>query len=79
MQNMTQVEAKMGLDGLIRPTAFMWQDRLMKVMSWGRRWEKEGRRHFLVMTAGDQIWELRLAPAAMTWSIHPKSQPLRAV
>ncbi len=68
-----EVEAKLSFDGSIRPLAFMWQGRSMKVMSWGRKWEKEGRRHFLVMTAGDCVWELRFVPATMTWSIHAKS------
>ena len=79
MMKKAEVEAKMGLDGSIRPVAFMWRERLMKVMSWGRQWEKEGRRHFLVMTAGDQVWELRFMPNTMTWSISPKSHALRAI
>ena len=79
MVKKAEVEAKMALDGSIRPLAFMWRGRLMKVMSCGRQWEKEGRRHFLVMTAGDQVWELRFVPATMNWSIHPKSQAVRAV
>jgi len=77
MVKKAEVEAKLSFDGSIRPLAFMWQGRSMRVMSWGRQWEKEGRRHFLVMTAGDRVWELRFVPATMTWSIHSKSEARR--
>lgn len=72
-----EVEATLSFDGSIRPLAFMWQGRSMKVISSGRQWEKEGRRHFLVMTAGDRVWELRFVPATMAWSIHAKSDTRR--
>ena len=72
-----EVEAKLSFDGSIRPLAFMWRGRSMKVMSWGRQWEKQGRRHFLVMTARDRVWELRFMPATMTWSVHEKSNTRR--
>ena len=85
MSQSAAVEAKMLLDGSIRPLGFVWKGRSMKITSWGRQWEKNeaspsgGSRHFLVMTAGDRVWELRFTPANLHWSIHPRHHARRVV
>lgn len=74
-----KVEIVFQPDGRMRPVSFAWQGRTLKVTSWGRQWEKEGVRHFLVMTTGDRVWELRFVSANGYWSIHSRSAPYRTV
>ncbi len=66
-------------DGKMRPLAFVWNGRSMKVTDWGRQWEKEGARYFLVMTAGDRIWELCFTPVTLHWHITPRTEERRTV
>lgn len=75
----SSVEARFEADGTIRPLAFVWKGRSMRITDWGRQWEKEGSRHFLVMTLGLRIWELRFMPLSLEWSIHPRSQAPRMI
>lgn len=79
MQNYNSVEARFEADGTICPLAFVWKGRTMRITDWGRQWEKGGYRHFLVMTMGDRIWELRFMPATLKWTVHSRSQARRVV
>jgi PncC family amidohydrolase len=67
------VEASFEPDGKILPLALTWNGRSLRVTDRGRQWEKDGKRIFLVMTPGDEVWELCFDPAAVRWSITPKS------
>jgi hypothetical protein len=79
MQNYNSVDARFETDGTIRPLAFVWKEQSMRITDWGRQWKKEGTYHFLVMTVGDRIWELRFMPFSLEWSIHPRSQARRMI
>lgn len=79
MQDSAAVDVTFSSDGSIRPLRFVWKGRSMKITDWGRQWEKNGTRHFLVMTLANQIWELRFTPAELHWSIHPRSEGRRVV
>ncbi len=75
----SSVDARFEADGMIRPLAFVCKGRSMRITDWGRRWEKEGTRHFLVMTMGDRIWELRFMPATLKWTVHSRSEARRVL
>ncbi len=58
----TEVEARLGQDGEPTPRAFTWQGRWLTITDWGRRWGEASEdglvRHFLVMVAGSNRFEL---------------------
>jgi PncC family amidohydrolase len=68
------VDATFGPDGLIRPLAFVWKGRSHKISDLGRQWEKDGVRHFLVMTPDNRVWELSFVPATLQWTVEAKSE-----
>lgn len=72
-QPSASIEAAFEPDGNIRPLAFFWNGRNLRVTDRGRQWEEGGTRHFLVMTAGDAVWELCFEPTSLHWSVTPKS------
>jgi hypothetical protein len=61
------VEARFMEDGSIRPTAFIWRDKRHVVRAWGRSWLEEDERRFLVMIAGERVYELAFLPAEAAW------------
>ena len=67
----TSVEARFDEDGGLTPLAFQWQGQRLTVASWGRTWTTgeggERRQHFLVMTAGERMFELVFAPDIRRW------------
>lgn len=73
-QQSAAVEAAFEPDGTIRPLAFVWKGRPMKVTDRGRQWRSDDIRHFLVMTAANRIWELRFESTTLRWTIHPKTE-----
>lgn len=73
-QSSATVEARLQADGTIRPLAFVWRGQHLKVSDWGRSWQRDEQHHFLVMTPDQRVWELRFYPAALRWTIHPKSR-----
>jgi hypothetical protein len=63
------VEARFEEDGAIRPLAFMWQGKRYQVASLGRHWKQDGEHRFLVMTHGEQIYELAYLIAEAAWRL----------
>ncbi len=56
------VETHVNVDGTPQPLAFAWGGRRYEVANQGRTWIEDGVRCFLVMTAAQEIFELRLLP-----------------
>ena len=54
------VEVRISADGVPQPMAFAWQGRRYEIASWGRTWVEDSIHCFLVMTAANEIFELRL-------------------
>ena len=54
------VEIRLSADGTPRPAAFVWQGRRYEVANQGRTWVEDDVQCFLVMTAAQEIFELRL-------------------
>jgi hypothetical protein len=69
MSEPAAVEARFADDGRITVLSFTWRGRKRRVAGHGRRWAAEDGLHFLVMAAGDQVFELVFVPAAGLWSV----------
>ncbi len=54
------VEVHIGADGAPIPVSFAWEGRRYKVADRGRTWVEDDAQCFLVMTAQEEIFELRL-------------------
>jgi len=54
------VEVRIDADGTPMPVAFVWEGRRYQVADRGRTWVEDDTRCFLVMTANEEIFELRL-------------------
>ncbi len=69
----TAVEARFDEEGRVTPTAFHWQGREVRISDVGRRWTEQRDphqlRHYLVMTPGQDTFELCLDTGAMQWKI----------
>ena len=69
----TAVEARFDEEGRVTPTAFHWQGREVRTSDVGRRWtEPHGPhqiRHYLVMTPGQDTFELCLDMGTLRWKI----------
>jgi hypothetical protein len=67
----TEVEAVFGVEGAVTVRAFTWKAKRWPVVSQGRQWPeaKDGRRHVLVMTTRERVYELAFDPAAMQWYV----------
>lgn len=67
----TQVEARFDVDGGVTVRSFTWKDRRWPVVSQGRQWPdaKDGRRHVLVMTTRERVYELAYDMATAQWSV----------
>lgn len=74
VNEVVQVEARMGPAGGVVVKAFDWRGRRHHVASHGRRWEerRDGRliRCFLVQTAELNSFELRWDPVGDDWTLH---------
>jgi hypothetical protein len=53
-----EVETRPDSIGGQLPRAFQWQGHRYRILSLGRRWEKDRRRWFLVQTVEEQTFEL---------------------
>jgi len=53
-----RVEARFRDDGEILPLEFVWEERRFDVLALGRQWQEGPSRHFLVMTSGEQVFEI---------------------
>lgn len=79
MNEPTEVEVRFGAEGLVTLLSFTWQGRAQRVTSMGRQWVEGEVRHFLVMIAGDRIFELTYHPTLGQWRIvHAPEKELSA-
>ena len=69
MSESIPVEAQFEPDGTLIPLAFKWQGQQYTVVSYGRQWEENGRRHYLVMVSGDQVFELIYLQKDNQWQV----------
>ena len=58
MNDVIHVEARFRDDGEILPLAFVWEERRFAVLALGRQWQDGPSHHFLVMTSGEQVFEI---------------------
>lgn len=69
----TTVEARFDEHGGVTPLAFHWRGRRMPVAACGRTWvtgEGEAREsHYLVMSAGEEVFELVLEHNTLQWRV----------
>ena len=69
----TMVEARFDEEGSLTPLAFHWRGRRMPVAACGRTWVTgcgEAREwHYLVMTAGEETFELVLERYTLQWRV----------
>ncbi len=71
----TVVEARFAEEGDIALLSFSWQGRALPITSMGRHWEENGAAHFLVMTPGEQIFELTFDRASGRWAVVSAAEP----
>ncbi len=69
MKEAIAVEARFEPDGTLRPIAFEWDQRRYIIEDYGRQWEENGRRHFLVMVSSDQVFELVYLTGENQWQL----------
>lgn len=67
MNEAIEVVAHFDESGTVIPRAFVWGGEKRPILSLGRQWVQNGDRHFLVMTAEEQVYELAYRTAEMTW------------
>ena len=69
----TAVEARFDEEGRVTPTTLRWRGREVRISDVGRRWaEPHGPhqlRHYLVMTPGQDTFELCLDTGTSQWKI----------
>jgi len=69
----TAVEARFDEEGQVTPITFRWQGREVRISDVGRRWvEPRGPhqlRHYLVMTPGQDTFELCIVTGTLQWKI----------
>ncbi|OGO18498.1 MAG: hypothetical protein A2Z14_19865 [Chloroflexi bacterium RBG_16_48_8] len=63
------VEARFEPNGTLIPLAFEWQGQRFTIESHGRQWEENGTHHFLVMVAGDRVFELVYLHEENQWEL----------
>ncbi len=67
------VEIRLLPDGQAEPVAFAWQRRRLVITSIGRRWQETGERfhhhHYLVQTAGSDVFELQMDTTTGEWRL----------
>lgn len=73
-----EVDARFEADGTIQPLAFTWKGKLFPITAQGRRWDSGGQKHFLVMTGGDQAFELAFLPEESRWELLRSPQQFQA-
>jgi hypothetical protein len=69
----TEVDARLNADGLPLPRTFTWRGRRLAITDLGRRWEEECEggleRHFLVMIASGDRFELVYHASNRSWRV----------
>ncbi len=77
MSESITVEARFEADGTIRPLAFTHHGVQYQVVSLGRQWEQGDERHFLVMTASEQVYELVYQSREGCWKLQRQPKDFR--
>ncbi len=67
MSEVIHLEARFGDDGEILPLVFVWEERRFSVLTLGRQWQEGDLRHFLVMTSGEQVFEIAYNEENGSW------------
>jgi hypothetical protein len=62
-----EVTARFDETGKIWPEWIVWQGRKLRVEGIGRRWERDGAQHILVIALGGRVFELVFQPASSSW------------
>lgn len=62
-----KVTASFDEQGRVRPVSFIWQGRLYRVDSVGRRWEGSDGQHILVLTVDNRAHHLLYQPESSRW------------
>jgi hypothetical protein len=63
------VEVRYNSDGAITPLNFLWRGRSFEIASLGRRWERAGAQHFLVMDQSGEVYEIAFHPDKQRWTL----------
>jgi hypothetical protein len=58
LSDLIHVEARFREDGEILPLVFVWEDHRFSVLALGRQWHEGQSHHFLVITSGEQVFEI---------------------
>lgn len=69
MREAIAVEVRFEPDGRLRPLAFELGGRRHAVAAVGRQWAESERRHVLVMTPDERIYELVFDPGEGVWEV----------
>ncbi len=69
-----EVVARFDGEGLVTPQRFTWQGREYRVDSCGRRWGDAAGLHFMVMTPGEQVYELIFVLHEQRWFLNPQGR-----
>lgn len=48
---------------------FVWEKRRFSILALGRQWQERQSRHFLVMTSGEQVFEITYNEEEGSWSM----------
>ncbi len=64
-----QVEARVDAEGPPQPLAFRWRGERMMIHSVGRSWQQADEQHYLVMVAGDRVYELAYSLEHGSWRV----------
>jgi len=67
LSDVIHVEARFREDGEILPLVFVWEDHRFSVLALGRQWQEGQSRHFLVMTSGEQVFEIAYNEEEGNW------------
>lgn len=70
------VEVRFEANGTLRPIAFEWKGKRFIIASHGRRWEKDGVQHILVMTTEEHVFELAYLQDENRWKLMRSPQEL---
>lgn len=65
--DLIEVDARFSQDGEVLPLRFTWRGDTYPVDSTGRRWKDDRGHHILVMTLGEQVYELVFVPTETRW------------
>jgi hypothetical protein len=69
MNEPISVEARFARDGSATPLSFTWRGVKYSVASIGRRWEKDGVGHLLVMDPSGEVFEIAYQPEGGCWRL----------